>query len=188
MPAIPLDRFWRGDPSRRMQWVVHHPVPVVLALAALDVPVDLYRWFPHAGWAATLDAVAWPLSLAALLVFVWAGIQHMRGFCDACYTQRLGGPAEAESRRRSLWLFHRWTSTKLPLLAVVALDVPSTIWSHNPWVRTAASLVFPALLASLLITERRHARLLPWCPFCRDDGDGDLIEQDVPVPTGEKVA
>lgn len=189
MPTIPFDRLWRGDPSPRKQWIVHHPGVYVAAIALVDIPGELHRFFPGVGWLTAVNWVATGAAQIVLIAFLWSTIQHMRGFCDTCYAQPLGGPQTAERRRAWLWLWHRLATSKLVLLgALASLAVGSIAVGDRPWPNLILSVAAASYLTAMLYAERHHSWLLPWCPWCRDDGGPDLVEPDVPVPTGQKVA
>lgn len=188
MPTVPFDRLWRGDPSRRMQWIVHHPWAYIVALVALDVPGEAHLFAPGSRLFAVLDAASAWLVAPVVLVAFWATVQHMRGFCDTCYTQPLGGPAQEERQRRWLWTYHYVVNTGRSFLLCAALFAPSLFFAPSPWAHASYSAMWMLMLTVMLVSERKHARLVQWCRWCRDDGGPDLVEPDVPVPTGQKAA
>jgi hypothetical protein len=58
-----------------------------------------------------------------------------------------------------------------PLMVVSILFVPT------PW----GSIVSMSCMSVLMVVSGRHRRFQTWCPWCRDDNDGDDNEQ-VPDP------
>lgn len=179
-------QFRSGDPSRKFQWLEHHPIPVMIMALSLNVGT-LMLGLPEVRSPET-DFLAMTLSLASVILLVsWfsATLAHRRGFCQTCFNQPLGGPQTAKRKVRTLRTFHVVTARPALMLGI-ALAILVTMLLTSGWVKIAMNFVYFPLLAYELHCSKMHSWLVPWCPWCR--GDGGFGEEAItPDPTGTKV-
>lgn len=164
-PDSPL---FKKDPSKRAQWVVHHPLLVPLVLLVIAPAQQFVD-----GLGSTGQWIAFILSqiFAALLLFeVWATTKHLRGFCEYCFHQPAGGPAIAQKHIRQLRVHHLKVRS-IPWLYIVfvgVLYIPVIFLRGWWWVGYIVATFF--LYGLLDKASQTHAWLQPWCPWCKDDG------------------
>jgi hypothetical protein len=118
--------------------------------------------------------VAWqaPLVLLASAIFLsLSTFAHNRHLCERCIASV---PLDASKvaggysvRFRVAHLFER----KVFALSYLAAVVGSSFLSAHPVGRYAWAAA-EASLAYLLLVSVTHQRLQPWCPYCRNGGDG----------------
>lgn len=172
----------------------------------IDVP-DMPRtpgWLAHRAtqiWAWCFAAAAVTILLApgelrspATTVLLLTAVAcmpiartHDRRLCPRCVAE---WPADGEARAAhtsTFWIHHHFAPA---VIAALVLYLAGTIVAGSDSLagRVAQAVSF-VVNAAVLHASRRHSQLLPWCPYCRDDGDdGDHDETPVPDPTGVKTA
>lgn len=125
---------------------------------------------------------------SVLLTGVACEIIHDRRLCGRCMDALplLDPQAAVDTHKAKLRLTHNRRAGLL-LMAVTALPIavaltPSHVWSTPAKIILAA--VAGAGLVALTYTSHArkvHARLQPWCPWCRPGGGGP--GEDTPAPT-----
>lgn len=164
-PDSPL---FKKEPSRRGQWLVHHPYSVPLAILVIAPTQEILYGINSAGqWIA--------FALSQIFVFLiifefWATLKHMRGFCEFCFHQPAGGPEVAQKHMRQLRFHHRKINTNkwVYIAFVLAVYTPVIFLNHWPYVIYVVTFFF--LFGFLDKASQTHAWLVPWCPWCKDDG------------------
>lgn len=164
-PDSPL---FKKEPSKRGQWLVHHPMLLPATLMVIAPTQEIVY-----GLGSTGQWIAFALSqiFVFLLIFeTWSSLKHMRGFCEYCFHQPAGGPAVAKKHMWQLRLHHLRTDTSrwLYIAIVLALYLPIIFLRH--WWYVAYVIAFFFLFGLLDKTSQTHAWLVPWCPWCKDDG------------------
>lgn len=166
-PDSPL---FKKEPSRRGQWLVHHPYTVPLAILVIAPTQEVIYGINSAGqWIA--------FALSQIFVFLiffetWSSLKHMRGFCEFCFHQPAGGPEVAQKHMRHLRAHHRKVNLASKrwrwIVFVLAVYAPIIFLTH--WAYVAYVIAFFFLFGFLDKTSQTHAWLVPWCPWCKDDG------------------
>jgi hypothetical protein len=160
---------------------------ILLLTAAMNLAgVDL-------GWAATV------VLLPAMAAAIVGQRIHDGRLCERCVTTMpLNGAERAERRRRILRTVHT-TSEPIRLagrpivpplalymlggLAAVAVIVEAAGLERGGHAALAlVAALFYVPLAGLMLAISLHARLQPWCPYCRWGGGGDGPHEVAPDP------
>ena len=179
----PDSPVFKKEPSRRQQWLVHHPLAVPMTLLVI-APIQHIAY----GISSTGQWIGFVLTqvfVALVLVESWAGTKHLRGFCEYCFHQPAGGPAVAQKHLRQLRVHHLktgvnpWVYIGFTLILFVPL-----IFLHG-WPSVAYVIVYFFLLGFLDKASQTHAWLIPWCPWCKDDGRWTEVSPD-PAPSMTK--
>lgn len=170
--------------ARFKGWLGHYAVLVGAAIIALDA-TNRY-WLVHSDGGAPLVILS--LMVTACLVvlfFIWirSTETHEHVMCVRCANDIPDG--DVESYRARLSWFHFLHERGWPILVFIA--APAIVLSlFTPPAINAFALV-PWVGFAYLI--RTHHRFRPWCPFCKDWGDGGSPEKvPDPDPTGQKTA
>jgi hypothetical protein len=164
-PDSPL---FQKEPSRRGQWLVHHPYAVPWLLFVIAPTQEIAYGFGGAWeWFAFVLSQVF---VVAILFELWASLKHMRGFCEFCFHQPAGGPDVAQKHRRQLRVHHlRFDTNRWVYITVVlALYLPVIFLRHWPYVVYVVAFFF--LFGFFDKASQTHAWLVPWCPWCKDDG------------------
>lgn len=165
--------------NRFSQWLAHHPITSVVALAA----VDTYRELSLATQSWWMDRAQTAVVAALLVTVIYAIRDHRFKFCATCFQQSEPGPDEGERRVFSLQLFHwvdawRWfVAGGFVLVALLA----AWLIPHGIPVAVAGVVVY-ATIGCIGRSICTHCRLVPQCPWCKDNGDDDGESEDTPVP------
>ena len=163
---------------------------ILLVLAALNI--------------AGVD-VAWGswVGLAAMVVAVAGQRFHDGRICERCVaTMPLNGAERAERRRRILRAVHTMRETVYlagrpiaPPVALYALGAAAAVAvicetaglerGGRPSL-TLFAVLYYVPMAGLMLALSMHARLQPWCPYCRwgRGDDGPHEEAPDPDPSG----
>lgn len=160
---------------------------ILLLMAAMSFAgVDL-------GWAAT------GVLLPAMAAAVADQRYHDGRLCRRCAaTMPLNGAERAERQRRVLRAVHTTSDPirlagrpvvpplalyilgSLTVVAVIIYAAGLERGGHLSLALVAALFYVP--LAGLMLAISLHARLQPWCPYCRWGGGGDGPREDAPDP------
>jgi hypothetical protein len=153
------------------RWLVaagHYGWPVPLAVA-----VGM-RFMPSLGWAYALS----PLLVAGLVPLA----AHGAGICPRCAPAMVPTcpTEEVERARTALEWVHRPLAHPLTWAVLAAHLLISFGWGgvYGRWSAVTVVVAF----AGEMWAVRRHARLRPWCPWCRSGGHGE--EDQAPAPVG----
>lgn len=172
-PDSPL---FKKEPSKRGQWLVHHPyiLPFILLVTA-PTQQFLHGLGPAGQWAAFALS---QLFVLCLLYGVWANTRHMLGFCDYCFHQPAGGPAVAKKHMRQLRIHHLRADHIWIYSGLVMITYIPVIFLRD-WAWVGYIIAFFFLSALIEKASQVHAWLVPWCPWCKDDG---RWQEPSPVP------
>lgn len=164
----PDSRFFKKEPSKRGQWLVHHPYTLPwMVLVVTSTQEIINRSDGPIVWVSV--ALAQVVNLTLIFEMV-AGAKHLRGFCEFCFHQPAGGPAVAEKHRRRLRIHHlRYSSNRWLYIALVLITFIPVIFLHH-WYYVAYISAFWFLFGYSDKSSQIHAWLVPWCPWCKDDG------------------
>lgn len=172
MPAI--DNAFNDDSrplSRALTRLAHLMRPALLVWALLCLPY--YVGITH--WALDLTSTA-----MILVVLVSLFHDSLARLCVHCMAEV---PADAPLRaQRQDWLLLARHRPGRWLLAFLAADIGGSILINTyGWPRLLA-LPGDMLWLIFMYTGWFHHRMRPWCPYCKDWGDGGMREPS-PDPT-----
>jgi hypothetical protein len=181
-PDSPL---FKKEPSKRGQWLAHHPYFVAQIMVVLAPTQQFFH-----GLGSPLDWISFILNqlFGGLIIFeMLATTKHLRGFCEFCFHQPAGGPAVAQKHIRQLRVHHRKVGAKRWVLIsfLVALCVPGILLDGWWYVAYVIPVFF--FFSYLDKASQVHAWLVPWCPWCKDDGRW-TEPSPVPDPSMTKVS
>lgn len=174
-------------------WAGHYEPAFMAASLAAFTAGDLTRHrYPALTVFADLTVLAW---LAATI----AGMRwHEPGLCERCAAATPLDPQAAVTRwKPALRLAHSRWFRAAAVATVLAWDLAGSVTMSvngrhvfgmpgGPWYYAAVLLLgIPAyaLLASVVLTGRKHRQLYPWCPYCNWDDGGE--EETIPEPDPE---
>lgn len=165
---------WR---QRLAVWVGHYAMWCIIVMAPATCAVGVYSVHqPSLGWR-----LGYAVMLLLLVVVVLnTALDHTWELCVHCAKNPpSNGGLSAERRMRWLRLFH--------VTGVPALIGAFVVWAGS-WVfagsMAAKILVCCAALVVMFwaVLERIHSPVKPWCPWCRDDDDGEDSHASTPDP------
>jgi hypothetical protein len=126
--------------------------------------------------------LALPGALALILVVLasWLAMRrHDRRLCEQCVAAMPLNPSEEASRyRRRFWTAHSLSEPRylVPYLVVlIGSNFASSAPGRIAWALIQSSMIY------LIAAQVTHRRLQPWCPWCRDDGGGEHVDEAPPV-------
>lgn len=168
-----------SDPESKWWWRIGHAAP----------------WLVATLWLATTAStlIGWPLvgvaAMATALVLMTAGTKHDgQAVCIRCLREQPDNGGELAVRKQPhLWSFHLVNEGPLPRVAILATLILSALWSDSP-VGTVLAVIVGTVIAYDWFTTYTHRTLKPWCPWCRDPGDDDLLVEPSPDPSMTKRA
>lgn len=192
-----------GDPDRspRASWFarVAHLVPWFLSLYVIFKLATYVGLIAAPGWLSVLQ-----LALPMIIVLAFSLHAEVGRLCLRCMQDvPADASVRAQRKRWQLWIYHRWwvSNVGFILITLVASFLPylvlGTVYfivigslppppsfglhltevSPAPWV----NVVYDTLLGLILWSVWKHHRYRPWCPYCKDWGDGGEHEH-VPDP------
>lgn len=172
------------DPNPIARWIDHHPAASALVLIASDA---IYYLVPGAAIQLVSRVVGW----IAVGLIIYSMRRHMFGFCQTCFSQPLGGPEMAKRKARHLWYHHVMLSGwNVLIMAVFVIGwniISVLLFGDHGWPSFVSCAPIYAVCYMNLQSSRMHQWLVPWCPWCRDDG-GYAEPSPVPDPSGTKIS
>lgn len=172
MPAI--DNAFNDDSrplSRALTSIAHQLRATLIVIAVLQIP----SYFGAGHWLLdTLTTVAMLSTLVATLH------EHSTRMCVRCMAEvPADAPIRAQRNLLLLRMFHRPFLTLLAFIAAITIT-GYLIDSHGfpPLLAAPADAMWLAIMYSTWF----HHRMRPWCPYCKDWGDGGMREPS-PDPT-----
>jgi len=184
MTSSAASAHW-GPGRRPLGDVWGHFAPHVLIAAIVSSAVLVVEPAPP-GSAVAIGA---PVGLVGIVLTTWVLLRrHDRSLCERCVAAMpLDASAAAHRNRRRMWTAHAATRPSALLVMVallVAVDValvvvPATWVGAVSWGWAAAQ----GGLVYLVLSHTTHRRLQPWCPWCRDGGGGEGLDEPEPVPS-----
>jgi hypothetical protein len=141
-----------------------------LLIAAIAAVILLGLRPPSQAPALLLTSVL----LIAFVIVTWLLMrQHDRHLCESCAASMPLNPAEVAARQtRRFWLVHRGNDPRylVPYLVVLlGSNVLTSPTGRIIWALVQASMMY------LIAATASHRKLQPWCPWCSEDGGGDLV-------------
>lgn len=164
-PDSPL---FKNDPNKHGQWLVHHPYATPLAYLVIGSLQLIIK--DEGGW---FDALSITLSIGflVLVTFSFFGfIQHLRGFCQTCFHQPAGGPEVAKKHIGKLRMHHIRGSLNKWVLIGILLVILLPNFFLSGWPLFLYGVFYFMVLAYSDKASQTHDWLVPWCPWCKDDG------------------
>lgn len=151
-----------ADRSERWRHGRHLSQPLLWFFMVLVIGYD---WWPGKSNHWVEDALAFFLFLT-----IWGSMFHSRELCERCIMRVPLDPQQAVDRtRKLLWAWHNWFFLgAVGVFAVLENFTVKDSWEERLFLSLEASF----LLANGVVSQR-HSALQPWCPWCRDDGDGE---------------
>lgn len=135
-----------------------------------------------------------PVALVAMVISSWILMrQHDRRLCEYCMSSMpLNATAVSARYGRRFALAHLGSNRRLAagyLLVligsnVVLVDSGLLPGASGRWVWAAVQ----STMIYLVLAYSTHRKLQPWCPQCREGGDGEHVDAPEPVPTGSTHA
>jgi hypothetical protein len=151
-------------------FIGHHAMRVTpIAMAAFSLTLFAFSFFVH-GWPTALALptvfVFIPAYIATNLVVMYHNVR----LCTYCVASMPLDPGRVVDRRPWLMYINHVSSQWYALLGV-------TIWALACVKLTGMDrwgvLMVPVPVSLRQLSEVRHRRYQPWCPWCNDDDDGD---------------
>ena len=127
-----------------------------------------------------LIGVTAPLALFAVVLMSWLLMrQHDRRLCEQCMLSMPLNPSEKANRyRQRFWMAHTGSQPKfiVPYLNVlISSNFATSGIGRIGWAAIQLSMVY------LIMANTTHRKLQPWCPWCKDGGGGDRLQEEPPV-------
>lgn len=170
-----LDFMREANIGRFGMWLGHFWAAFMLASIAMWPIADGLHKNPYVHWFILV------LSYVGILSFIY-GIKHEFRLCERCIgNMPLDGDRTVQRRKKHLRFNHwlnelRFMGRTIIWLALVFLPNVFSGWT-TIWLDLACG---PAV-AYILVTDRLHRRLYPWCPWCNwgDGGDHECVPDPV---------
>lgn len=185
---MPVAESEDKEPHRFWRWYFHRPVQVVVLITLANLLGSLSAYVLDNAPLSVLFAIVW---ITLLLVYVISSYKHTQGLCHFCIDEvPLDGDAEAQKHLRLLkfdHMMHRPLTMFIPTAVILAFSLltPKTLLYS-----VLGNMLWWPYIGSEWVAKSRHARLGPWCPYCRDDdggGEEEAPKVPDPEPSGEKV-
>lgn len=161
------------------------------------------HWFR---WAFLVMVVAWVLSwvypplyswivfATAAMIITWFLMTWHQSFGGLCIPCMIEVPADASQQAqrwgRLLWVWHvsKTRRGNLSWLAAVVISTTLRLLTHHEsdLVGRLINLPTDLWLFAMCWSDWKHHKLMPWCPQCKDWGDGGLYEPS-PDPVNTEV-
>lgn len=185
------------NPIYRLRLLLGHYNGTITAWSSLALSTYLIAgiWF-H----ATTHLIRWPFITAfavATAASMWGASLHRRTLCEReanAIDLVLDPQAAITKHDRRLKVAHRAALTRRGNHIVLTLAAATllAIYGIRHLSPLAADIAATALLLMLSpgafyldFARMTHARLQPWCPYCRKRGHGD--DETTPTPTPDPV-
>jgi hypothetical protein len=123
--------------------------------------------------------VSVPVALFALVIVTFLLMRaHDRSLCERCASDIPLNPGQRAKRlRRRFWMAHTGSEPRflVPYFVVlVTSNFATSTFGHVCWALIQASMIY------LILAQRTHRQLQPWCPWCRDGGGGQGVDEPPP--------
>ena len=140
------------------------------------VAVIAMRLFPPPG----VLMLTVPLALVAFVLISWMMMrEHDRQLCEQCAGEMpLDPAARAQKLRYRFWMSHTGAEPRflIPYLVVlVGSNFATSTFGRIGWALIQLSMVY------LVLSQRTHRTLQPWCPWCSEGGGGQDVDETPPV-------
>lgn len=162
-----------NTPASSPSWFAHSAAQIwvgiycTLAVVVLVAPEEVAH---PIGWAAVVGIVACAIARA----------RHGRRLCARCADE---WPVDGQARAERTWAFRiHHNAVRIEVAAMTAFFAALLMTDPYSTIGRAANALLFGVYAAVLLAGRRHARLLPWCPYCRDDNGDDDAHDPTPAP------
>lgn len=151
------------------------------------------HWFVAGSILGLLCAViflpekgAWSSITSCMSILVLAAYaadaRHSDTLCETCVAEfRVDAPEYAASKSWVFTVEHKGRAVYW-VVALVAIAIQLSL--DDTAASKAATLGINTLFLASAFVNRFHRSYSPWCPYCRDNGDGGHEHTEVPDPTG----
>ncbi|WP_051407435.1 hypothetical protein [Nocardia sp. CNY236] len=155
-------------------WMPHS---IVIMIAVRGLPhVGLEHWSIHVGG-----------TLAFLACIVGFMHNQRAQLCVRCMSEVPTDPGtRAERWRLLLWINHQIRGIKRILILLAIMTGTLLVATASGFPRLVYSLT-DLLTGLYMYSVWLHHRLRPWCPYCRDWDDDDVISEPSPDPVAENL-
>jgi hypothetical protein len=121
-----------------------------------------------------------PLTLFGVVLLSWLSMRaHDRRLCEQCAAEMpLNPAARATKLHRRFWMAHTGAEPRFLIPYVVVLigsNFATSTIGRVGWALMQLSMIY------LILSQSTHRKLQPWCPWCRDGGGGEDVEEKPPV-------
>lgn len=164
---------WR---SRAADAIGHHANEILIAsIVAVVVLLGLNPLPDFLGMTVLI-------ALFGLVLLTWGLMrQHDRRLCEQCMLSMPLNAAEHAARyQRRFWMAHTGSEPRflIPyLIVLVGSNFATSTIGRMCWAVVQLSMVY------VVLSYATHRKFQPWCPWCRDGGGGDHVEDVPPVLT-----
>lgn len=152
-------------------WLGHFWAPFMIATVATWPVADGLRGNPYVYWGSLA------FGYVGLLSFIY-GITHDFRLCERCIANMpLDGNGEVQRRKKHLRFTHWINELRFmgrTIIWMVMVFLPNVF---SGWTTIWLDLVCGPVIIYILVTDRLHRRLHPWCPWCNwgDGGDRERV-------------
>jgi hypothetical protein len=151
----------------------HHAVNMLIGAIVAVVAIQLVPMVPI--MALTVSA-----TLFAFVILCWLLMrEHDRRLCERCVLEIPLDPAEQAKRyRRRFWMAHTGSEPRflVPyLIVLISSNFATSTIGRVGWALIQMSMAY------LILSQSTHRKLQPWCPWCRDGGGGEEVDDTPPV-------
>jgi hypothetical protein len=166
--------------SARLPWgerlsatLGHHAVNMLVASIFAVVALQLVP-------LPMVTAMAVSITLFAFVLLCWLLMrEHDRRLCEHCVLAMPLNPSERAKRyHRRLWMAHTGLEPRfvVPYLVVlISSNFATSTIGRIGWALIQLSMAY------LILSQSTHRKLQPWCPWCRDGGGGEEVDETPPV-------
>jgi hypothetical protein len=151
----------------------HHATNMLAGAIVAVVGIQLLPMPP-------LMALTVSLTLFAFVLLCWLLMrEHDRRLCEQCVHEIPLNPAEHAKRyQRRFWMAHTGSEPRFLgpyLIVLVSSNFATSGIGRVGWALVQLSMVY------LILSQATHRKLQPWCPWCRDGGGGEEVDETPPV-------
>ncbi|GAB2540934.1 hypothetical protein [Nocardia heshunensis] len=170
--------------GRALTWITHRSG---YALAAYGLACVL-GWFLDPWWLTVpvlVIVIAFDIAATVAMLHV-----EFTRLCPTCMAEVPTDASAQAKRRRWLLRFQHFARHRaaVPVLLVVFLAPLLAVPYVPSWCSGITSAPGEAWAIGLAVSIRTHHRLRPWCPWCKNWGDGGDIREPSPDPTNVNTA
>ncbi|AYF76403.1 hypothetical protein D7D52_24170 [Nocardia yunnanensis] len=168
-----------GRTGRALTWITHRSGYALAAYAVACV----VGWFFDSWWL-TVPVLVVCVVFSGAVTVAMLHVQFTR-LCPTCMTEvPADAPARAQRRRWQLRFEHLARRRAAVPVFLLLFLVPLLAVPYLPsWCSGITSAPGEAWAIGLAVSLWTHHRLRPWCPWCRNWGDGGAIHEPSPDPT-----
>ncbi|MEU4318325.1 hypothetical protein AB0F85_14060 [Nocardia fluminea] len=171
-----VDNAFNNDESRIGRFLNSASHLMLPGLAAIAVAKALlYFGIEH-------DLLQFVLLAGNLVLFCGLVHNDLTRLCVRCMSEVPADAGhQAERQKRVLWLRHAARSP-FRMLAFLALLIVPAVLIHVLELPRVLALPVDAFWCVFMYSVWLHHRLRPWCPYCREWGEGGGIHEPSPDP------